>query len=62
MLNPRERKRFFNDSNFEEELYGPYLDLLVKSKKIDYPNLTQYPKFFEQTSLMHLCERYKPRL
>ena len=59
-INPKEKKRRNNERDLNEELYEPMAILRVRPRVIEYPSLENYPQFYEQTNLMHLCEKYRP--
>lgn len=59
-LNPKEKKRYINNHDMSEPLDPELMQLRVLPQKLDYPSIENYPLFYEQTNLMHLCERYKP--
>lgn len=61
MINPKERRRFFNENDSLEPLYQPYFEIKIKKLSVQYPCLTNYPGFYEETNLMHLAEQYKPQ-
>ena len=45
-LNPKERRRL-DDNDLEEDICEGLDDLRVKSRKISYPDVCNYPEFFE---------------
>ena len=59
-LNPKEKKRYINNHDLDEPLDPELMLLRVMPLQIDYPKMQNYPQFYEQTNLMHLCEKYKP--
>jgi hypothetical protein len=59
-LNPKERKRNFNELDLSEPVAKDLQDLRVLPAITHYPSLENYPDFYQQTNLIHLCERYKP--
>jgi len=61
-INPKELKRVTNDQDLDEPIYEPYCSIRVLPRQITYPTIVDnYPGFFQETSLMHLCEKYMPR-
>lgn len=60
-INPKERKRVISEYDLDEQIFEPYCELRVLPTKIPYPDLEgNWPEFFEETSLQHLTEKYKP--
>lgn len=55
-----EKQRYDNEFDFSTEIYQPFSSLRVMPCKIDYPDVQEYPEFYERTNLMHLCELYRP--
>lgn len=60
-INPKEKKRRNNELDLEEPIFEPYCEIRVRPRTIKYPTIEDnYPGFFEETSLMHLCKKYMP--
>lgn len=58
-VNPKELKRLLNQNDLNEPIYEPYMTVRVVPRPIKYPSMEDYPSFYKQTNLMHLCEKYK---
>lgn len=61
MVNPKERKRQFDERDLNEPIFTPYCELRILPTKYDYPTLEEnWPDFFEEVNLEHLTQKYKP--
>ena len=60
-INPKEKKRRFDEQNLNEDIFEPYCQVRVRPRQIQYPTVeNNFPGFFEETSLMHLAHKYVP--
>ena len=59
-VNPKERKRAVDELDLAEPVNENFQQLRILPTPLKYPSNADYPAFYEQTNLMHLCEKYKP--
>lgn len=60
-INPKERKRRFDEQDLEEPIHEPYCQLRILPTKYEYPTMEEnWPDFFEEVNLEHLTQKYKP--